>query len=147
MSQDLSQALATARRALAILEKQASGYTSLTIPAHLQLELEDKRAEVAKLEAQLRGAGASGNAPASGGGDHTHVEGGMFMGPVTVSGDMAGRDIIDINLPQKEEPAISPGTPEQRRIVAHLRAQQRESERQAEHLFQTLLHQAFAGGL
>jgi type I restriction enzyme S subunit len=27
----------------------------------------------------------------------------------------------------------------------HLRAQQREAERQAEHLFQTLLHRAFSG--
>ena len=33
------------------------------------------------------------------------------------------------------------------RRVEHLRAQQRESERQAEHLFQTLLHRAFAGGV
>jgi hypothetical protein len=141
MSQDLSQALATARRALAILEKQAAGYTSLDIPAHLQIELEEKRAEVAKLEARLRGAGAPDNAPASGGGDHTHVEGGMFMGPVTVRGDMAGRDIIDqhvktqynagsihvnINLPQKEEPAISRGTPEWDAAIEHYRQRIRE---------------------
>ena len=141
MSQDLSQALATARRALAILEKQAAGYTGLEIPAHLQIELEEKRAEVAKLEARLRGAGAPDNAPASGGGDHTHVEGGMFMGPVTVSGDMAGRDIIDqhvktqynagsihvnINLPQKEAPAISPGTPEWDAAVERYRQRIRE---------------------
>ena len=47
-------ALETARRALAILEQQAAGYTTLTIPAHLQLELEDKRKEVAHLELGLR---------------------------------------------------------------------------------------------
>lgn len=41
-----------ARRALAILERQAAGYTSLTLPAHLQIELEEKRAEVARLAAQ-----------------------------------------------------------------------------------------------
>lgn len=43
--------LATAQRALALLEKQAAGYTSLTIPPHLQIELEDKRKEVAQLTA------------------------------------------------------------------------------------------------
>ncbi len=41
-----------ARRALAILEEQAAGYTALTIPAHLKIELEAKRREVAELEAQ-----------------------------------------------------------------------------------------------
>lgn len=44
------RALEVARRSLAILEQQAAGYTSLTIPAHLQIELEDKRREVARLE-------------------------------------------------------------------------------------------------
>lgn len=52
MPQDLHQALKMARRALAILERQAAGYTSLTIPTHLQIELEEKRAEVARLAAQ-----------------------------------------------------------------------------------------------
>jgi len=52
MPQDLHQALKIAHRALAILEQQAAGYTSLTIPAHLQIELEEKRAEVARLAAQ-----------------------------------------------------------------------------------------------
>jgi type I restriction enzyme S subunit len=46
-----------------------------------------------------------------------------------------------------------PALPEQKRIVAmlkkveRLRAQQREAERQAEHLFQTLLHRAFNEGM
>jgi len=44
-----------ARRALAILEEQAAGYTALTIPAHLKIELEEKRCEVAELEATLNG--------------------------------------------------------------------------------------------
>jgi hypothetical protein len=52
MPQDLPRALDIARRALAILERQAAGYTSLTLPAHLQIELEEKRAEVARLAAQ-----------------------------------------------------------------------------------------------
>ncbi len=51
--QSLRQSLETARRMLAFLEQQAAGYTSLTIPAHLQIELEDKRREVASLESRL----------------------------------------------------------------------------------------------
>ena len=50
----LTRALARARRILAILEEQAAGYTSLTIPAHLKLELEDKRREVQELERRLK---------------------------------------------------------------------------------------------
>lgn len=45
-----SQALETARRSLAILEVQAAAYTSLAIPTHLQIALEDKRNEVARLK-------------------------------------------------------------------------------------------------
>jgi len=41
-----------ARRALAILEEQAAGYTVLTIPTHLKIELEEKRREAANLEAR-----------------------------------------------------------------------------------------------
>ena len=51
-----ASALETARRALAHLENQAAGYTSLTIPVNLQIELDDKRKEVAGLEAGLRSA-------------------------------------------------------------------------------------------
>ena len=40
-----------ARRSLDILEEQAAGYTALTIPVHLQIQLEEKRREVAELEA------------------------------------------------------------------------------------------------
>jgi len=50
----LTRALENARRALAILEAQAAGYTSLTIPAHLKIELEDKRREVEELERRLK---------------------------------------------------------------------------------------------
>lgn len=56
-TETLATVLAMARRALAILEEQAAGYTALTIPAHLQIELEAKRREVAELEAQV-GTGA-----------------------------------------------------------------------------------------
>ena len=45
--------LENARRALAILEQQAAGYTSLTMPVHLQIDLESKRKEVEKLENAL----------------------------------------------------------------------------------------------
>jgi len=46
--------LERSRRALAILEEQAAGYTVLTIPPHLKIELEEKRNQVAELEARLR---------------------------------------------------------------------------------------------
>ncbi len=46
-------ALKMARRALAILEEQAAGYTALTVPVHLKIELEEKRREVAALEGKL----------------------------------------------------------------------------------------------
>lgn len=48
-----SRALTMARRALAILEEQAAGYTALTIPTHLRIELEEKRREVAELEGKI----------------------------------------------------------------------------------------------
>lgn len=51
-------ALEMARRALAHLEEQAAGFGALHIPAHLRIELEDKRCEVAELEARLGLAGA-----------------------------------------------------------------------------------------
>jgi len=53
---DSSRALNMAHRALAILEEQAAGYTALTIPVHLKLDLEAKRREVVELEARLNGA-------------------------------------------------------------------------------------------
>lgn len=50
----LETALKRARQVLAILEGQSAGYTALTIPPHLQIELVEKRQEVANLEAQLQ---------------------------------------------------------------------------------------------
>jgi nucleoside phosphorylase len=50
----VTPALAMARRSLAILEEQAAGYGKLQIPAHLRIDLEEKRREVADLEARLR---------------------------------------------------------------------------------------------
>jgi len=47
-------ALAMARRALAVLETQAAAYTTLDIPVHLQLNLEEKRKQVEDLEARWR---------------------------------------------------------------------------------------------
>jgi nucleoside phosphorylase len=46
--------LAMARQSLAYLEEQAAGFGKLHMPAHLRIELEDKRREVAALEARLR---------------------------------------------------------------------------------------------
>lgn len=47
-----SPALRMARRTLAILEQQAAGYGALHTPVHLLIELEEKRREVAELEAR-----------------------------------------------------------------------------------------------
>lgn len=49
----LQQTLTMAQAVLAVLEQQAAGYTKLTVPAHLVIQLEEKRKEVASLEARL----------------------------------------------------------------------------------------------
>jgi nucleoside phosphorylase len=51
----LQPALVMAKRSLGILEVQAAGYGTLQIPAHLQIDLEQKRREVKELEARLIG--------------------------------------------------------------------------------------------
>ena len=63
MNPDHPKTLTMARRALAILEERAAGYGSLDIPTHLQIQLEDKRAEVARLAAEAGGVAAQGAAP------------------------------------------------------------------------------------
>jgi len=50
----MTPALAMARRSLAFLEEQAAGYGRLQMPGHLRIDLEDKRREVAELEARLK---------------------------------------------------------------------------------------------
>ncbi len=50
----VTPALEMARRSLAGLEKQAAGFGELHKPSHLQIELEEKRKEVAELEKRLR---------------------------------------------------------------------------------------------
>lgn len=50
----LVRVLRMARRVLANLEVRAAGYTSATIPATLEIELEDKRSEVQALEERVR---------------------------------------------------------------------------------------------
>lgn len=50
----LERTLAMARRSLAILEEQAAGFGKLHAPPHLLIELEEKRREVAELEARLQ---------------------------------------------------------------------------------------------
>lgn len=54
------QSLRTARRVLAVLEEKAAAYTSLEIPTHLQIELEDQRQTVSRLEAYPNSASQSG---------------------------------------------------------------------------------------
>ncbi len=49
----LEQILSTAQMVLGVLEQQAAGYTNLTIPAHLKVQLDEKRQEVTSLEARL----------------------------------------------------------------------------------------------
>ncbi|MCP4518129.1 MAG: NB-ARC domain-containing protein, partial [Delftia sp.] len=49
----LQQTLEMAQAVLAVLEKQSAGYTSLTIPAHIQIQLDEKRQEVASLQTRL----------------------------------------------------------------------------------------------
>ncbi|MEG4048228.1 caspase family protein [Microcoleus sp. Pol17_C1] len=56
----VTPALAMARRVLAFLEEQAAGYGRLQMPVHLQIDLEEKRREVAELEARLRDGKSNG---------------------------------------------------------------------------------------
>lgn len=50
----VTPALAMARRSLAHLEEQAAGFGRLQMPAHLRIDLEEKRREVAELQARVR---------------------------------------------------------------------------------------------
>lgn len=50
---ELEQILSAAKMILTVLETQAAGYTNLTIPAHLKIQLNEKRQEVESLEARL----------------------------------------------------------------------------------------------
>ena len=60
--ESLHKMLIAARKDLYLLEEQASGYTSLTIPANLVIELEERRKEVAVLKARINNA-ESGSKP------------------------------------------------------------------------------------
>jgi hypothetical protein len=46
-----------AEKVLAVYERQAAGYTTLTIPADLQVNLDEQREKVARLRAQLEALG------------------------------------------------------------------------------------------
>ena len=69
----------------------------------------------------------------------------------TTSGSSAQQAIYIANL--REKPVITPPLPLQEKFAQivqrfeRLRIQQREADRQAEHLFQTILHRAFRGEL
>jgi hypothetical protein len=56
----MTPALAMAKRSLAILEERAAGFGRLQMPGHLRIDLEDKRREVAELEARLRDGKSNG---------------------------------------------------------------------------------------
>jgi len=58
----LQRTLARARRALQLLEEQAAGFGQLHLPVHLQLEIEEKREEIARFEARLAEAGGQAHA-------------------------------------------------------------------------------------
>jgi hypothetical protein len=51
--ESLVQLLTVSRAVLQVFEQQAAGYTSLTIPANLKVQLDEKRTEVASLENRL----------------------------------------------------------------------------------------------
>ena len=51
---DQEEILIAHQKALLLIEKQAAGYSNLTIPVHLKMELDDKREEVARREAKLK---------------------------------------------------------------------------------------------
>ncbi len=55
----LERRLTMAKQALAILEERAAGYTALTIPVDLFIDLNKKREEVAQIEAMLAGNGGA----------------------------------------------------------------------------------------
>jgi hypothetical protein len=63
----LERTLQMARRVLAILEEQVAGYRSLSVPPELLISLEDKRREVARLEAGLQAVPPSSPAVAGSG--------------------------------------------------------------------------------
>jgi type I restriction enzyme S subunit len=74
----------------------------------------------------------------------------IYLAPGIIHGETRSR----ISMGQLAVlPVPVPPLPLQQKFAAivrrfeRLRAQQREAERQAEHLFQTLLHRAFSGGL
>jgi hypothetical protein len=50
----LAQMLDRARRSLNHMEAQAAGLGTLHVPAHLMIEIEDKRAEIEKIEAKIK---------------------------------------------------------------------------------------------
>ena len=58
----LENAILRAKTRLAYMEEQAAGYTSLTLPGELRIAIEDKRQEIAALEARRA---ASPNPPSS----------------------------------------------------------------------------------
>lgn len=50
----LERQLSIARQVLDVYEQQAAGYTTLTIPAQLQFNLDEQRTKVMKLEAEIK---------------------------------------------------------------------------------------------
>jgi len=74
---ELEQMLTTAQMVLTVLETQAAGFTNLTIPAHLQVQLDGKRQEVDSLKARLAQLQGGGNATVP---DNLPRYGSVFVG-------------------------------------------------------------------
>lgn len=60
--ESLNQQLSLAQKLLTFMEEQAAGYTSLTLPAHLRLQIDEQRQAIASLEARLAQATGRGRA-------------------------------------------------------------------------------------
>jgi len=77
---ELEQMLTMAQMVLTVLETQAAGFTNLTIPAHLQVQLDGKRQEVDSLKARLAQLQGGGNATVP---DNLPRYGSVFVGRKT----------------------------------------------------------------
>ncbi|NLG42239.1 MAG: ATP-binding protein [Phycisphaerae bacterium] len=60
--ESLNQQLTYAKKLLMFMEEQAAGYTALTLPAHLRLQIEEQQQAIASLEARLAQATGRGRA-------------------------------------------------------------------------------------
>ena len=106
----LNRTLTMARRALAILEEQVAGFGALHVPAHLKIELEEKRRQVAELEAKM------GEEPTVRGSSAVFDQRGQQVGQqINVAGDYVDRQPAEgakysIHIEHAEGIAIGDGS-------------------------------------